>query len=86
MHICRLASGYRRTHSAPSHSAPAPDCCFTTDGITEAVNSKEEEYGPARLIELFQQPGACVNGLIAEVQRFGGNSAVSLASENVRFW
>jgi phosphoserine phosphatase RsbU/P len=45
-----------------------------TDGITEAVNSKEEEYGPARLIKHFQQPGACVNGLIAEVQRFGAGS------------
>jgi phosphoserine phosphatase RsbU/P len=38
------------------------------------VNSKEEEYGPARLIKHFQQPGACVNGLIAEVQRFGAGS------------
>jgi sigma-B regulation protein RsbU (phosphoserine phosphatase) len=45
-----------------------------TDGITEAMNSKDEEYGPARLIKHFQQPGACVNGLIAEVQRFGAGS------------
>jgi sigma-B regulation protein RsbU (phosphoserine phosphatase) len=45
-----------------------------TDGITEAMDSTEEEYGPARLIEHFQQPDACVDGLIAEVQRFGAGS------------
>jgi sigma-B regulation protein RsbU (phosphoserine phosphatase) len=45
-----------------------------TDGITEAMDRKEEEYGPARLIEHFQQPDACVDGLIAEVQRFGAGS------------
>ena len=45
-----------------------------SDGITEAMDSNEEEYGPARLIEHFQQPDACVDGLIAEVQRFGAGS------------
>ena len=45
-----------------------------TDGITEAMDSTEQEYGPARLIEHFQQPDACVDGLIAEVQRFGAGS------------
>jgi phosphoserine phosphatase RsbU/P len=38
------------------------------------MNSTEEEYGPARLIEHFLDPEACVDGLIAEVQRFGGES------------
>ncbi|MGC2163084.1 MAG: GAF domain-containing SpoIIE family protein phosphatase [Silvibacterium sp.] len=45
-----------------------------TDGITEAMDSTEEEYGPARLIEHFLQPGACVRGLIADVQRFSAGS------------
>jgi sigma-B regulation protein RsbU (phosphoserine phosphatase) len=45
-----------------------------TDGITEAMDSMEEEYGSARLIEHFLRPGACVDGLIAEVQRFGAGS------------
>jgi sigma-B regulation protein RsbU (phosphoserine phosphatase) len=45
-----------------------------TDGITEADNGAGEEYGPARLMEHFLCPGACVNGLIAEVQRFGAAS------------
>ncbi len=42
-----------------------------TDGITEAMNEKFEEYGPARLIDHFLQPEACVEGLIDEVRRFG---------------
>ena len=42
-----------------------------TDGITEATNPDEEEYGPVRLLEHFLQPDACIDGLLAEVQRFG---------------
>ncbi|MBV8820497.1 MAG: SpoIIE family protein phosphatase [Acidobacteriaceae bacterium] len=42
-----------------------------TDGITEAMNREYEEYGPARLIEHFLQPDACVDGLIDEVRGFG---------------
>jgi len=36
--------------------------------------SSEEEFGPARLIEHFLDPEACVESLIAEVQRFGAGS------------
>jgi len=53
---------------------PGTQLLLYTDGITEAMNSTEEEYGPARLIEHFLNPEACVDGLIAEVQRFGGES------------
>ncbi len=45
-----------------------------TDGITEAMDHAEEEYGPARLLQHFLQPDACLDGLIAEVQRFGGDA------------
>lgn len=45
-----------------------------TDGITEAMNAKFEEYGPARLIDHFLDPDACVEGLIDEVRKFGGGS------------
>ena len=45
-----------------------------TDGITEAMDSKEEEYGPARLIEHFLRPEASVGGLIADVRRFSAGS------------
>lgn len=53
---------------------PGTKLLLYTDGITEAMDSTEEEYGPARLIEHFLRPGACVDGLIAEVQRFGAGS------------
>jgi sigma-B regulation protein RsbU (phosphoserine phosphatase) len=53
---------------------PGTQLLLYTDGITEAMNSTEEEYGPARLIEHFLNPQACVDGLIADVQRFGGES------------
>lgn len=50
---------------------PGTRLLFYTDGITEAMNMTEEEFGPARLIEHFVQPEACVDSLIAEVQKFG---------------
>jgi sigma-B regulation protein RsbU (phosphoserine phosphatase) len=65
------------TSSYPEHKIPmkaGTRLLFYTDGITEAENGSEEEYGPARLLEHFLQPDACVNGLIEEVQRFGYGS------------
>lgn len=53
---------------------PGTQLLFYTDGITEAMTSSEEEFGPARLIEHFLDPEACVESLIAEVQRFGAGS------------
>jgi hypothetical protein len=38
------------------------------------VDSTEEDFGPARLIEHFLNSEACVDSLIAEVQRFGRGS------------
>ena len=52
---------------------PGTRLLFYTDGITEAMGSTEE-YGPARLVEHFLQPEACVGSLIAEVQRFGAGA------------
>jgi len=63
--------------SYPEHKIklkPGTRLLFYTDGITEAMNRNEEEYGPARLLEHFLQPDACVEGLIEEVQRFGHGS------------
>jgi sigma-B regulation protein RsbU (phosphoserine phosphatase) len=58
-----------------------PECTVTlpagtrlllyTDGITEASNDADEEYGSARLLEHFQLPDACVDGLIDEIRSFG---------------
>ena len=56
---------------------PGTQLLLYTDGITEAMDSRDEEYGPGRLIEHFLQPGACVDGLIAAVQRFGAGSGLA---------
>jgi len=53
------------------HMEPGTWLLLYTDGITEAVNGRGEEYGPVRLREYFRHPGACVQGLIDEVDRFG---------------
>jgi len=50
---------------------PGTKLLFYTDGITEAMNRHEEEYGSARLLDHFLQPEACIEGLIREVQSFG---------------
>jgi phosphoserine phosphatase RsbU/P len=53
---------------------PGTRLLFYTDGITEAMNCHDEEFGPARLLNHFLEPGACVEGLIHEVQRYGQGS------------
>ncbi len=45
-----------------------------TDGITEADNGTDEQYGSARLAQHFLVPDACIDGLIAEVRRFEATS------------
>ena len=53
---------------------PGTRMLLYTDGITEAIDATEDEFGPARLIEHFLQPEACVDSLIAEVRKFGGGA------------
>jgi sigma-B regulation protein RsbU (phosphoserine phosphatase) len=53
---------------------PGTQLLLYTDGITEAMDHTEDEYGPGRLLEHFLQPDACVDGLIAEVQGFSAGS------------
>jgi phosphoserine phosphatase RsbU/P len=56
---------------------PGTRLLLYTDGITEATNRLDEEYGASRLLEHFLQPDACINGLIDEVRRFGEGSSHS---------
>jgi phosphoserine phosphatase RsbU/P len=61
----------------PEHTLrlkPGSQLLLYTDGITEAMNRDDEEYGASRLFEHFSQPESCVDGLIEEVQRFGHGS------------
>jgi sigma-B regulation protein RsbU (phosphoserine phosphatase) len=53
---------------------PGTRLLFYTDGITEAMNGSDEEFGSARLVEHFLRPTACVEALIEEVRRFGHGS------------
>jgi phosphoserine phosphatase RsbU/P len=53
---------------------PGTQLLFYTDGITEAMNRSDEEYGAGRLVEHFLRPSACVDGLIEEVGRFSHGS------------
>jgi sigma-B regulation protein RsbU (phosphoserine phosphatase) len=55
--------------------SPDTHVLLYSDGITEAENGTDEQYGPERLMRHFLKPGACVDGLIAEVKRFGAASA-----------
>ncbi len=56
------------------HLKPGTRLLFYTDGITEAMNGHDEEYGPGRLLDHFLEPNACVEGLIQEVQQYGQGS------------
>jgi sigma-B regulation protein RsbU (phosphoserine phosphatase) len=49
-----------------------PGCrvVFYSDGITEAANPDEEEYGELRLKEHLLQPGTCGESLLADVRSF----------------
>jgi sigma-B regulation protein RsbU (phosphoserine phosphatase) len=56
------------------HLKPGTQVLLYSDGITEAMNRHDEEYGPARLVEHFLRTEACVEGLFEEVQRFSAGS------------
>ena len=63
--------------SYPEHTVrldPDTQLLLYTDGITEAMDITGEEFGSARLIEHFLNPKACVESLIAKVQRFEAGS------------
>jgi sigma-B regulation protein RsbU (phosphoserine phosphatase) len=49
---------------------PGSRVVFYSDGITEAANTKEEEYGQLRLKEHLLQPRSCGESLLADVHSF----------------
>jgi sigma-B regulation protein RsbU (phosphoserine phosphatase) len=59
------------------HLAPGTKLLLYTDGITEAMNGTDEEYGSHRLMEHFHDPEACIDGLIAEVRRHGAQAMLT---------
>src|SRR5262249_52493807 len=41
-----------------------------SDGVTEAINSSLEEYGPGRILEHVANPAATVQSLLNDVDKF----------------
>lgn len=56
------------------HLMPGMQVLLYSDGITEAQDRDEEEFGPSRLAEHFLVPEACIDGLLEEIQRFSAGS------------
>jgi phosphoserine phosphatase RsbU/P len=49
---------------------------FYSDGITEAVNAEEQEYGPERLAEHAVSAGASAVSIVDDVRAFANSSGV----------
>jgi sigma-B regulation protein RsbU (phosphoserine phosphatase) len=49
---------------------------FYSDGLTEAENHQQDEYGTARLASHFLRPDASTDSIIEEVSAFAAPSAV----------
>ena len=55
---------------------PGARVVFYSDGITEAANADEEEYGQLRLKEHLLQPKSCGESLLADVRSFTNGSGL----------
>jgi sigma-B regulation protein RsbU (phosphoserine phosphatase) len=55
---------------------PGSRVVFYSDGITEAANPEEEEFGELRLKEHLLQPGSCGETLLADVRAFANGSGL----------
>ena len=56
--------------------SPGSRLVFYSDGITEAVNANDEEYGPRRLAEHARKPGASAVSIVEDVRTFANGSGV----------
>jgi phosphoserine phosphatase RsbU/P len=56
------------------HLKPGTQVLLYSDGITEASNQEDEEYGATRLAKHFLRHTTCVDALFEEVQRFSAGS------------
>src|SRR5215467_6165706 len=55
---------------------PGSRLIFYSDGITEAMNGDDEEYGASRLVEHAVKPGASAVTLVDEVRSFANGTGV----------
>jgi serine phosphatase RsbU (regulator of sigma subunit) len=49
---------------------------FYSDGITEATNPEEDEYGAARLEKHFRQSDASAESILADVRAFANGAGL----------
>jgi sigma-B regulation protein RsbU (phosphoserine phosphatase) len=56
--------------------SPGSKLIFYSDGITEAVNPDDEEYGLCRLVEHAIKPGASALSIVDEVRSYSNGSGV----------
>jgi sigma-B regulation protein RsbU (phosphoserine phosphatase) len=57
--------------------SPGSKLVFYSDGITEAVNPRDEEYGLNRLVEHAIKPGASALSIVDEVRSYANGSGVA---------
>jgi sigma-B regulation protein RsbU (phosphoserine phosphatase) len=56
--------------------SPGTKLIFYSDGITEATNARDEEYGLCRLVEHAIRPEASALSIVDDVQSFSNGSGV----------
>ena len=56
--------------------APGSRLIFYSDGITEALNLQDEEYGMCRLVEHAIRPDASAVSIVDEVQSYSNEAGV----------
>src|SRR5277367_584070 len=61
---------------AEVHLAPGSRLLFYSDGITEATNPEDEEYGAARLERHFRQKGASAESILEDVRVFANGAGL----------
>ena len=49
---------------------------FYSDGITEATDGSDEEYGADRMRDHVLQPGACAESILADVRAFANGEGL----------
>ena len=69
-------AGARRFFGSGSEFPPGSRLVFYSDGITEAENPADEEYGWARLKELFLRSDASAESLLDDVRSFANGSGL----------
>lgn len=72
-----LGLGFGSYSEVTVHLEENSRLAFYSDGITEAANPAEEEYGPARLQEHVQRQGASAQSIVEDVRTFADGTGLA---------